>query len=135
MTDGSRLLVGTRKGLFTLGATPSGWTVDQVDFPGEPVTAVVHDADTGRTWAALGTGHFGVHIWRRDAGSWSEVGAPTYPPRPADATDVNPMTQEPNPWTTMLGWVLEQGARPNELWCGTIPGGLFRSRDGGDSWE
>lgn len=135
MTNGSRLLVGTRKGLFTLGATPSGWKVDQVDFPGEPVTAVVHDAETARTWAALGTGHFGVHIWRNDAGSWAEVGAPTYPPRPADATDVNPMTQEPNPWTTMLGWVLEQGARPDELWCGTIPGGLFRSRDGGDSWE
>ena len=131
-----RLLVGTRKGLFTLDAHGGRWEVDHVDFVGEPVTAVVADA-AGRTWAALGTGHFGVHIWRDAGDGWTEVGAPTYPPRPPDATDVDPMRHEPIPWTTQLAWVLESGGdhRPDELWCGTIPGGLFRSGDAGDSWE
>ncbi len=132
---GDELLVGTRKGLFTLVDAGGRWRVDHVDFVGEPVTAVVREPESGRTWAALGTGHFGVHIWRRDDGAWREVGAPVYPPRPDDPADVNPMTREPTPWTTLLGWVLELGARPDELWCGTIPGGLFRSRDGGDSWQ
>lgn len=41
------------------------------------------------------------------------------------------------PWTTIKLWALEAGG-PDEaglLWCGTLPGGLFRSRDGGGQWE
>jgi hypothetical protein len=131
------LLVGTRKGLFTFEPSSDGeWEVAAVDFLGEPVTAGVA-LGTSRI-AALGTGHFGTHIWRSDdGGPWTEVAAPTYPERPADATDVSPMTQEPWPWTLQLAWTLEGGHpdRPDELWCGTIPGGLFRSGDRGDSWE
>ena len=56
---------------------------------------------------------------------------------PADATDVNPMSNVPIPWALQLLWTLEPGHpdRPGELWAGTIPGGLFRSADRGDSWE
>jgi hypothetical protein len=133
-----RALVGTRKGLFTLSSGPGGWTIDQVDFLGEPVTALVTDT-IGRTFAALGTGHFGAHLWRRDTAdsSWVETAAPAFPPRPADATDVSPMTREPWPWTVHTMWTLETGhpTRPDELWCGTIPGGLFRSHDAGATWE
>jgi hypothetical protein len=131
------LLVGTRKGLFTLDRHGSDWSITDVSFLGEPVTAAVVDPE-GATIAALGTGHFGSHIWRREpGGDWAEVGAPAYPVRPDDATDVSPMTQEPWPWTVQLLWTLEVGHpdRPGELWCGTIPGGLFRSADRGDSWE
>lgn len=32
-------------------------------------------------------------------------------------------------------WALEPGAKRKELWCGVEPAALFRSRDGGDSWE
>ncbi len=131
------LLVGTRKGLFTLEQGAHGWEIAGVDFLGEPVTAGVVGPD-GATYAALGTGHFGSHLWRRDVGSaWAEVGAPAYPTRPDDATDVSPMTQQPWPWSVQLMWTMETGhpSRPDELWCGTIPGGLFHSRDRGDSWE
>lgn len=131
------LLVGTRKGLFTLERGPTAWQIEHVDFLGEPVTTGVVGHD-GATYAALGTGHFGSHVWRRDVGGeWAEVGAPAYPARPADASDVSPMTREPWPWSVQLLWSLENGhaERPDELWCGTIPGGLFRSRDRGDSWE
>ncbi|MBM3846827.1 MAG: exo-alpha-sialidase, partial [Verrucomicrobia bacterium] len=32
-------------------------------------------------------------------------------------------------------WALEAGAGRRELWCGVEPAALFRSTDGGDSWE
>ena len=85
-TPAATLLVGTRKGLFTLERAGSRWEVGDVAFLGEPVTAVVAAPD-GTTLVALGTGHFGSHIWRREPeGAWAEVGAPAYPPRPDDAT-------------------------------------------------
>ncbi len=131
------LLVGTRKGLFTLEHANGTWQIDTVDFLGEPVTAAVVGRD-GAVYAAIGTGHFGAHLWRREQGAaWVEVGAPAYPERPADATDISPMTQQPWPWTVQLMWTLENGPaeRPGELWCGTIPGGLFRSKDRGVTWS
>ncbi|MCB0993815.1 MAG: hypothetical protein KDB21_01905 [Acidimicrobiales bacterium] len=128
------LYVGTRKGLFTLTRGAAGWGVESVDFLGEPVTAVLPAPD-GTVYAALGHGHFGAHVWRQSDGSWSEIAAPTYPPRPDDADDIEPVRQIPIPWRTELIWSLEAGHAPGELWCGTIPGGLFRSADGGESWE
>ena len=35
------LLVGTRKGLFTLERGRQGWQIESTDFLGEPVTAAV----------------------------------------------------------------------------------------------
>jgi photosystem II stability/assembly factor-like uncharacterized protein len=41
------------------------------------------------------------------------------------------------PWSTVKIWALEAASAeaPGSLWCGTIPGGLFRSDDGGSSWQ
>jgi photosystem II stability/assembly factor-like uncharacterized protein len=131
------LLVGTRKGLFTLRPTGRTWTIDTVDFLGEPISSTLVGRD-GSTYATIDTGHFGSHVWRREpGGDWHEVGTPAFPIRPDDATDVSPSTQEPWPWTVQVLWTLENGPaeRPDELWCGTIPGGLFRSHDRGDTWE
>ncbi len=131
------LLVGTRKGLFELERGRKGWEIDSTHFLGEQVSTAVVGHD-GATYAALGTGHFGSHLWRREPGAkWEEVGAPAFPDRPADATDVSPMTKAPWPWTVQMMWTLENGPaeRPDELWCGTVPGGLFRSNDRGASWE
>lgn len=32
-------------------------------------------------------------------------------------------------------WAIESGANRNELWCGVEPASLFRSENGGDSWD
>src|SRR5262249_13159998 len=32
-------------------------------------------------------------------------------------------------------WSIEPGDDKDDLWCGVEPASLFRSRDGGDSWE
>jgi len=140
------VLVGTRKGLFTVDRTGrtgsagnAGYGVVATEFLGAPVTAVLDDARDGTTYAALDHGHFGVKLHRRDAGdtSFREIAVPEYPERPADATDINPMSNQAVPWALQLLWTLAPGHtdQPGRLWAGTIPGGLFRSDDRGDSWE
>ena len=79
-----RLLVSTRKGLFRLDRSGSGWAVAETGFVGDNVTLSHHDPLSGMTWAALDHGHFGVKLHRsQDLGeSWEEVQAPAYPERP-----------------------------------------------------
>ena len=94
------------------------------------------EADGQRIHAALDLGHFGVKLHRsEDAGeSWSEAAVPVFPPKPDDIEDKDPMRGIDLPWSTQMIWSLET-AGAGELWCGVIPGGLFRSIDGGDSWN
>lgn len=132
------LLVATRKGLFTLKRDArSRWSIAQADFVGDNVSMVLADVRDGRTYAALDHGHFGVKLHRKvGTGEWEECAAPSYPPQPEGQTDVDPMGRT-IPWSTVKLWALEAGG-PDQaglLWCGTLPGGLFRSRDNGNSWE
>jgi hypothetical protein len=121
-----KLMVATRKGLFHLGAAGA---VASVDFLGAPVTAVAQAG--GDLFAAVGHGHFGAKLHRRRAGKWEEVAAPKYPPRPDGPEEKDPMGRT-IPWSLELIWTLE--AAGGSLWCGTLPGGLFRSDDAGASW-
>ncbi len=122
-----RLLLGTRKGLLTLGRKGSGWSVARTDFPGIAVTAVLRDARDGALYAALKHGHFGAKLHRSDdgGGSWKELPAPAFP---ADAAGSPSLFQI---------WTLEAGGpqQPGRLWIGALPAGLFRSDDRGESWE
>lgn len=150
-----RLLVATRKGLFVLRANGAGvWEFDELHFTGEPVSMVLPDSRDGSLYAALNLGHFGVKLHRRRAGmaDWDECAVPVYPPQPAgetragDSANSNVDTgadnanavapSAPPAWTLQQIWSLETGGpdEPGVLWAGTIPGGLFRSDDGGDTW-
>lgn len=146
-----RLLVATRKGLFVLQADgESGWTLGEPYFVGEPVSMVLPDPRDGSLYAALNLGHFGVKLHRRRAGmaDWEECAVPVYPPQPADETRTGDganasadnasatAPSPPPPCTLQQIWSLETGGldEPGVLWAGTIPGGLFRSDDGGDTW-
>jgi hypothetical protein len=131
---GNRIHVSTRKGLFTLERGKKGWTVAHGDFVGDNVTLTLHDARDNTTYAALNHGHFGVKLHRKSGdGPWEELPAPAYPPKPDDLVDLDGWGK-PVKWTTQMIWALETGG-PGELWCGTMPGGLFRSTDRGESWE
>jgi hypothetical protein len=124
-----RLYVGTRKGLFELARKSGAWEIVDVRFLGDPVSAVLADGN-GSVYAALDLGHFGTKLWRRGgAGRWSEVAVPAFPPKPAETAD------DPHPWSLGKIWVLERGGVPGRLWAGTMPGGLFCSDDGGESWS
>jgi hypothetical protein len=124
-----RLLVATRKGLFAFARRSGGWDVADVAFLGDPVSAVLALPD-GTVYAALDLGHFGTKVWRRaGTGAWSEIAVPAFPPKPAD------IEGDPHPWTLGKVWILEPGGVAGRLWAGTMPGGLFRSDDGGNSWS
>jgi BNR/Asp-box repeat len=127
-----RLTVCSRKGLFAFDRGSQGWTLQQHDFPGEPVTAFVCDAGGQYCLAALRLGQFGVKLRRSlDGGrTWSEAPAPAFPEKPEHLDD-------PHPWSVDQVWTLEglHDRAPERIWAGTIPGGLFRSDDRGETWS
>ncbi|WP_422647801.1 Glycosyl hydrolase [Cupriavidus sp. H18C1] len=140
-----RILVATRKGLFEIERQPDGrWQQTQAHFLGEPVNMVLSDPRDGTVYAALNLGHFGVKLWRRARGQneWTACAVPVYPPQPEEQAaaaanaPTDPDAPKPAPWSLQQLWVLEAGGadEPGVLWAGTIPGGLFRSGDGGASW-
>jgi len=109
----------------------SAWAIASVSFMGEPVSMVLppiaEGEHAGAMLAALNLGHFGVKLHAsRDGGrQWTEVSAPAYPPQPEGAAGP--------PWKLVQVWSLE--AAGGSVWAGTLPGGLFRSRDAGQSWQ
>jgi ligand-binding sensor domain-containing protein len=134
MTD--TLQVSTRKGLFTVENAGGRWDVAKVDFLGDNVTLTLTDPRSGRRFAALDHGHFGVKLHRSTANGWEEIAAPAYPPKP-DGCEENDTWGRPLAWSTARIWALAAGGadQPGVIWCGTLPGGLFRSHDDGESWE
>src|SRR5207237_5041759 len=90
-----------------------------------------------RGWdAPRNLGHFGVKLkFSADHGrTWEERAVPAYPEGLTYATwDGKP----PQTATLKQVWGLAAGAasQPGRLWAGTAPGGLFRSDDGGATWE
>ena len=126
-----RAWVATRKGLFELRHRAGSWAIAKVSFLGEPVSMLLPPQASGRMLAALNLGHFGVKLHASDAAgaSWHEVATPVYPPQPEG---------EPAggvAWKLTQIWSLEAGAANGSVWAGTLPGGLFRSADGGESWQ
>lgn len=130
MTD--RAYIATRKGLFEVYRTHEAWHLDRQHFLGDPVSMVLPDRRDGTLYAALSLGHFGSKLHRLDPGAteWTEIAAPAYPPKPADSDDKVE-------WAVKQIWSLATGGpdQPGVLWAGTLPGGLFRSNDRGDSWH
>ncbi len=135
------LHLGTRKGYFRLDRDEDRpWRIARTDFLGVQVPMLLPDPRDGSLYAAVEHGHFGTKLHRStDNGtSWDEITVPAYPPKPDNAPEVMcPVRQRPIPWTLEKIWSLEAGGtdQPGRLWCGTLPGGLFRSDDHGQSWE
>lgn len=127
----TRAYLSTRKGLFELARADGRWTLGPVHFLGEPVSITLADRRDGTVYAALNLGHFGVKLHRKDPGAdgWTEIAAPAYPLKPQDSADAVE-------WKNKLIWSLEAGGadEPGVLWAGTLPGGLFKSSDRGQSW-
>jgi hypothetical protein len=139
LTVTTQLLVSTRKGLFVYEREGArDWRVVHRHFLGSRVSNSLVDARDGAIYAALDHGHFGCKLHRSDdrGASFPEITAPAYPPKPDDYEDVD-ANGKVIPWRVELLWTLAAGGadEPDALWCGTIPGGLFRSGDRGESWQ
>jgi len=122
-----RILVATRKGLFDVRRTASGWRIARTAFLGDILSQAMRDPRDGALYVAQSLGHFGVKLQRSsdDGKTWKEIAAPSFPK--TDAKD--------GPSVEYLFSIETGGAdRPGTLWCGTVSGGLFRSADRGESW-
>lgn len=133
-----KIRVATRKGLFCVDKRGGRWAVSQASFVGDTVTAVCRDARDGAIYAGQGLGHWGVKMQRSrdDGATWEELAAPAFP---AIEGAESHQTKDGKPWPMRVEqlWtiVASNASRPGELWCGTVGGALFRSRDHGASWE
>lgn len=124
-----RAWVATRKGLFEMRRGRASWAIERIHFLGEPVSMVLPPQPSGRMLAALNLGHFGVKVHASDdaGASWHELPAPAYPPQP----EGEPVAGVA--WKLQQIWSLD--AAHGTVWAGTLPGGLFRSSDGAESWQ
>lgn len=145
----SMILLGTRKGTVLLDREASGWRPRPIEHAGIPVCYAARDPRDGTLWASLDHGHWGPKLSRsRDGGaSWEDLSSLKYPagaryivkylPTP-DFDPAAPAAQpEYRDATVYKIWTLAFGpaGQPGRLYAGTIPGGLFVSDDGGDTWE
>ena len=134
-----RLLVGTRKGGFILTAdgARNDWTVAGPYFAGWEIYHMKGSpVDPSRLYASQSSGWFGQVMQRSDDGgaTWTAVGNKfEYEGVPGthqwyDGT--------PHPWEFKRVWHVEPSlADPDTLLAGVEDGALFRSADGGQSWQ
>jgi photosystem II stability/assembly factor-like uncharacterized protein len=127
------LLVGTRKGawMFHGDGARRSWRIDGPHHLGQIVNHLVLDPRDRRTLLmAAKTGHLGPTIFRSgDMGrTWKEASRPPAFPKVEDGANGRAVSH--------TFW-LEPGhaSEPGVWWAGSSPPGLFRSEDGGDTWE
>lgn len=138
-----RILVGTRKGTFLLEKSRGAWKTRLAGHMGAGVNFVARDPNSGTLWASLGHGHWGAKLSRStdDGATWEDASQIRYPegarhylpPLPSEAGpgEGAPTLREA---TLHKLWVMSFGG-DGKIYAGTIPGGLFVSEDGGESFE
>lgn len=139
----NRILVGTRKGTFAVTREGRDWKLALLGHAGAGVNYAARDPHTGTLWALLGHGHWGAKLSRStdDGATWADAtqvkyptGARHYLPPPPSETGAGEGAPKLAPATLAKLWVMSFGPR-GAIYIGTIPGGLFVSRDGGASFE
>ena len=137
--SGLRVLVGTRKGAFVMTADGKRdkWDITGPHFAGwEMYHLKGSPADQDRLYASQTSGWFGQLIQRSDDGgqTWEPQGNKF-------EYDGVPGTHQwydgtPHPWEFARVWHLEPSLNdPDTVYAGVEDAALFRSTDGGQSWQ
>ena len=127
------LLLATRKGAFILKADPGrrSWKLGAPINLGHIVHHLVQDPrDRRRLLMSVRTGHLGPTLLRSDnrGRTWTEAAAPPAFPKAAEGQKSHVLDHS--------FWLTPGGASEPGVWyAGSSPQGLFRSEDGGDSWQ
>jgi photosystem II stability/assembly factor-like uncharacterized protein len=130
---GRTLWVGTRKGLFVLrgDARRRAWKLAGPQFLGHVIHHVVQDPrDPKVVLAAAKTGHLGPTVFRStDRGrTWKEASQPPAFRKANEGEAVKAVDA--------VFWLTPGHAKERGTWyAGTSPAGLFRSEDGGVTWQ
>jgi photosystem II stability/assembly factor-like uncharacterized protein len=163
--SGVRVLVGTRKGAFILEADGKRdkWKVSGPHFAGwEMYHLKGSKADPNRIYASQTSGWFGQIVQRSNDGgkTWHQPGVkpnekpgeeqpPNWPPKISNkfVYDQNSQKGKPltthqwydgtqHPWEFKRVWHLEPSLTdPNVVYAGVEDAALFKSVDGGESWQ
>lgn len=142
------LILGTRKGTVIFDRDNGTWQARPIAHAGMPVCYAARDPRDGTLWASLDHGHWGAKLSRsRDGGATWENTAPIkfpegaryivkYLPTPDSEPEAPTGSPEYQDAIVLKIWCLGFGGadQPGRLYAGTIPGGLFISDDGGDTW-
>jgi photosystem II stability/assembly factor-like uncharacterized protein len=134
-----RLLVGTRKGAFIMTSDDKRerWDIRGPEFPGWEIFHIKGSpANPDRLYASQTSGWFGQVIQRSDdgGGTWAPVGNEF-------EYDGDPGTHQSfdgtqHPWKFTRVWYLEPSpADPETIYAGVEDAALFRSGDGGQTWQ
>ena len=130
-TQGNVILVGTSKGLVVFRRNQEGWRIDQTHFLGLPVAMVFVDERNYTWWVGIAHRHWGqkLHFSTDQGQNWQEVQTPVYPE--------NAYLKSGKSATLRKIWCMAHGGvqQPATLYLGTEPGGLFVSRDKGQSFQ
>ena len=121
------LCIGTKKGIFVAEApkTRRKFTLRGPFGSGVAVYAALIDTrGTPRLYASSCNAFFGMKVLRS-----TDLGK-TFP-----ETKSAPAFPKEDGRALANIWSLEAGDGKKDLWCGVEPAALFRSGDGGDSWE
>jgi photosystem II stability/assembly factor-like uncharacterized protein len=121
------LMVGTKKGLF-VGEGPKSRRSFALRGPFSPGVAVysalIDTRGALRLYASSCNAFFGMKVLRS-----TDLG------RTFKETKSAPAFPKDDGRALANIWALEAGGDRKDLWCGVEPASLFRSPDGGDSWE
>jgi hypothetical protein len=122
------IAVGTKKGLFVLEGRPSSKRLELRGpfFPGMPMNSVLVDrrSKTPRIVAVPSSPWFGTTVQvSKDLG------------KKFKATKSAPAFAADDGRTLKNIWSLAPGSESTDYLCGVEPAALFRSGDGGDTWE
>lgn len=132
-TSAVQILVGTRKGAFTLSsdAKRSKWTLSEPTFLGHIIHHFMSDSRSPKNMLmAAKTGHLGPTVFHSSDGgkNWKEAATP--PAFPKVEGD------EKGRSVTRVFWLSEgHKSEPGVWYAGTAPAGLFRSTDNGNTWQ
>ena len=137
--SGVRVLVGTKKGAFTLtsDAKRERWNVDGPHFAGWEIYHVKGSpADPNRVYASQTSGWYGQMIQRSNDGgkTWEAVGNEFAYDGATGTHQWYDGTQ--HPWEFKRVWHLEPSAAdPETVYAGVEDAAMFRSTDGGKTWH
>lgn len=142
------ILLATKKGTLLIDRKKGGWKPRPIAQPGQAVSYVDCDPRDGTLWACMDNAHWGPALMRsRDGGeSWEDASRVVYPEGARYIEQIIPSPEAMEkagkkitykPAALMKIWALGfAGAdQPGVIHAGTLPGGLFTTRDGGGSWE
>ena len=126
-----QILIGTAKGLIVYqGAIDKKPELKSIHFAGFAVNMVYQDERTNRWWAGVSHKHWvqKLHYTDNQGETWQSVKMPSYNGRTLPSGNTAKLRQI---------WCMTAGGKdkPNELWLGTDPGGLFYSKNNGETFE